>query len=69
MASLTTLLQTKYDFAVGNETNLEQGRIYQYYPGSMRGTNFRCHVCWVAPSAGTATIVDQVQRCVVADLD
>ena len=56
MASLTTLLQTKYDFAVGNETNLEQGRIYQYYPGSMRGTNFRCHVCWVAPSAGTATI-------------
>ena len=39
MASLTTLLQTKYDFAVGNETNLEQGRIYQYYPGSMRGTN------------------------------
>ena len=31
MASLTTLLQTKYDFAVGNETNLEQGRIYQYY--------------------------------------
>ena len=47
MASLTTLLQTKYDFAVGNETNLEQGRIYQYYVGSARGTTYRCHVCWM----------------------
>jgi len=56
MASLTTLLQSKYDFAVGNETNLEKGRIYQYYPGTSRGTNFRCHVCFVAPSDGTATI-------------
>ena len=56
MASLTTLLQTKYDFAVGNETNLEKGRIYQYYPGTSRGTNFRCHVCFVAPSDGTAEI-------------
>ena len=39
MASLTTLLQSKYDFAVGIETNLEKGRIYQYYPGTSRGTN------------------------------
>lgn len=56
MASLTTLLQTKYDFAVGNELNLEQGRIYTYYPGTNRGTNFQCHVCFIAPSDGTATI-------------
>ena len=56
MASLTTLLQTKYDFVVGNETNLEKGRIYQYASFSSRQMNFRCHVCWVAPSAGTATI-------------
>ena len=56
MASLTTLLQTKYDFSVGNETNLEKGRIYQYYPVTSRGTNFRCHVCFIAPSAGTAEI-------------
>ena len=56
MASLTTLLQTKYDFSVGNETNLEKGRIYQYYPGTSRGTNFRCHVCFIAPSTGTAEI-------------
>ena len=56
MASLTTLLQTKYDFSVGNETNLEKGRIYQYASFSSRTMNFRCHVCWVAPSAGTATI-------------
>ena len=56
MASLTTLLQTKYDFSVGNETNLEKGRIYQYASFSSRTMNFRCHVCWVAPSDGTATI-------------
>ena len=56
MASLTTLLQTKYDFVVGNETNLEKGRIYQYASFSSRTMNFRCHVCWVAPSDGTATI-------------
>ncbi len=56
MASLTTLLQTKYDFVVGNETNLEKGRIYQYASFSSRQMNFRCHVCWVAPSDGTATI-------------
>lgn len=56
MASLTTLLQTKYDFVSGNEQNLEKGRIYQYYPGTQRGTNFRCHVCFVAPSDGKAVI-------------
>ena len=56
MASLTTLLQTKYDFVVGNETNLEKGRIYQYASFSSRTMNFRCHVCWVALSDGTATI-------------
>ena len=56
MASLTTLLQTKYDFAVGNETNLEQGRIYQYYVGSMLVVQPLDVHCLLAPSAGTATI-------------
>ena len=56
MASLTTLLQSKYDFITGNEQNLEQGRIYTYYASTSRGMTFRCHVCFVAPSDGTAVI-------------
>ena len=55
MASLTTLLQTKYDFVVGNETNLEKGRIYAYTNGTMYSK--MCNgFCFRAPGNGTATI-------------
>ena len=56
MASLTTLLQTKYDGIAAGETNLEKGTIYTFYPGNDYGTNFQCHICWKPPANGTALL-------------
>ncbi|SVA63296.1 uncharacterized protein METZ01_LOCUS116150 [marine metagenome] len=55
-SSLTALLQTKYDYPLANETNLETGQLFTFYPSNQYATNFWCHICWKPPANGVATI-------------
>ena len=55
-SSLTALLQTKYDYPLANETNLETGQLFTFYPSNQYSTNFWCHICWKPPANGIATI-------------
>lgn len=57
MPTLRSVLETRLDFQLqGLESNLEEGRIWSYNPGTGVGTNFCCGVCWRSPGTGTAVI-------------
>lgn len=55
MANLSTLLQNKQTIAQISETNLDQGQVFVFYAGR-QDNNFRCELCWSAPSDGVAYI-------------
>lgn len=55
MASLKTLLKTKYNNVSNQEENLETGQIWVYQQANIR-TKLPYGFCWKAPSAGTAVI-------------
>jgi len=54
MTTLSALLGERLG-SLTNETNLEQGEIYVFHPGTQYAT-FRSNFCWRAPGNGTAVI-------------
>lgn len=54
MTTLSALLGERLN-SLTNETNLEQGEIYVFHPGT-EYASFRCNFCWRAPSNGVAVI-------------
>jgi hypothetical protein len=54
MTTLSTLLGERLT-PLALETNLEQGEISVFYPGT-EYQSFRCQICWKAPGNGTAVI-------------
>lgn len=54
MASLSSILQTKASSLTLVESNIEQGEIFVYHPGSQ--SNDRGSFTWAAPASGTAVV-------------
>lgn len=54
MTTLSTLLGERLS-PLAQETNLEQGEISVFYPGTEYST-FRCNICWKPPGNGIAVI-------------
>lgn len=55
MATLSSLLKVRETLAQISETNLDQGRIFTFHPGT-EFAGFRSNFCWIAPANGTAVI-------------
>ena len=57
MTILSELVNSRFpSAAVGGETNLENGTIYSFYPGTTCGNGFRDNMCWIAPGTGRAIV-------------